>query len=372
MIDNTKWSEIYKKHSKKMLWVCKRYVNDLSLAEDLMHEGFITAMQKQNTFSGFGSFEGWLRTIMVNTSLIYLRKNKDRFFVSEIDIPDTMITTDINSATDIKSKIVNTDFTQHELLEVVEAIPEHHKIVFNMYVIDNFSHNEISKTLNITTNTSKSHLLRARKKIQELLFLKANEKEQKKERKKLFFWFLSMSGYIDSLYTNGFSSFKENPYKSFDIEGFISENGMQDKITSGYIFSMTLQKLITAIAAILIIVFLLLSNYSHNGKVMEENKAATDKSTVFDKEPGNKNTQVNAFQKDNSVIQKEGKPTVNKSRNTLGKTKTGLNSDIVKGNPGTSESSAATNKNKKHRYKKNKDEPQVVIKKIIDTIYVYK
>lgn len=361
MVDTTKWSEIYKKHSKKMLWVCKRYVNDLSLAEDLMHEGFITAMQKQHTFTGFGSFEGWLRTIMVNTSLLYLRKNKDRFLVSDSDISDNSTPISEMSATyDIKSKILNTDFTQQELLEVVEAIPEHHRIVFNMYVIDNFSHNQISKTLNITTNTSKSHLLRARKKIQQLLFLKANEKEEKKDRKKLFFWFFFFSGYIDSLYAKGNPSSGHAPSKPFDIEGYIKQNNLPDSITSGYLFGVSLQKITAGIAAVLTILLSLF--YFNTEKINVRNKIENDETSVTQKQSGSVQTNSDPKQKDSLKV----KRTVN-SQNVE-------NQQVAnpqKANT-TKPISQETSDKAKKRIRKKKAGAPVVIKKIIDTVYVYK
>lgn len=329
-----------------MLWVCKRYVNDVSLAEDLMHEGFIAAMQKQNTFSGFGSFEGWLRTIMVNTCLMHLRKNKSNFFVSDIDIPDTTAPNEMNPTYNTKSKIINTDFTQEELLEVVEAIPEHHKIVFNMYVIDKFSHNEISKTLNITTNTSKSHLLRARKKIQELLLAKANEKEQKKDRRKLFFWFLFPGCYIDSLYAKGFSPSNNRLAKPFNIDEVLRQHHLPEKITSGHLFGLTYQKITIGVSiALILLAFFLFSDTENNPDGI---KGKTNESII-------PNTQPNPGKKEGSEINKTEVPPMAKG-----------DSSLVK------QSQKNTDEPKKPPYKKNENDPPVVIKKIIDTVYVYK
>lgn len=351
MIDNTKWSEIYNKHSKKMLWVCKRYVNDISLAEDLMHEGFIVAMQKQNTFSGFGSFEGWLRTIMVNTSLMYLRKSKNNLFVSDIDISDTTTAvTDMNLTYDNKNKIINTDFSQQELLAAVEAISEHHRIVFNMYVIDKFSHNEIGKTLNIATNTSKSHLLRARKKIQELLLLKANEKEQNKDRRKLFLWFLFIGSRIDSMYAKGFSSFHDSPSEIFNIKDVIEQQNLPDKITSGYIFGITLQKL--AIAAVsIVLVTSVFYTFSDKKSKTDNTKMVTESVISLKNVSTHQGNQL--LQKDSMEI----------------KTKVPLS---VKKDQGIKKSISVVTTPQKKPNKKLEDKQPVVIKKIIDTVYVYK
>jgi RNA polymerase sigma factor (sigma-70 family) len=371
MLDNTKWTEIYNKHSKKMLWVCKRYVNDISLAEDLMHEGFILAMQKQNTFSGFGSFEGWLRTIMVNTSLMHLRKSKANLFVSDSDIPDnTPAITDMNSTYDSKSKIINTDFSQQELLDVVEAIPEHHKIVFNMYVIDNFSHNEIGKTLNITTNTSKSHLLRARKKIQELLLLKANEKEQKKDRRKLFFWFLFTSGYIDSIYAKGFSSQQESPSKAFNIKDVIVQQNLPEKITSGYIFGITLQKVLIATASIVVLMFAFF-NFSNEKNKIYKDKVKVEEDTISNKKTANNQVNITSLQDSLKTNQtKESSTVKNKDLNN----QTDEKASVANSEKTTDEGKKSPKKEEQFKkpHKNNQQKNPVVIKKIIDTVYVYK
>jgi RNA polymerase sigma factor (sigma-70 family) len=372
MLDTTKWTEIYNKHSKKMLWVCKRYVNDVSLAEDLLHEGFIIAMQKQNTFSGFGSFEGWLQKIMVNTSLLYLRNNKNKLFASDIEISDnTTVTTDMNLAYDIKNKIINTDFTQQELLEAVNAIPEHHKMVFNMYVIDDFSHNEISKTLDITTNTSKSHLFRARKKIQELLYLKAKDKEQNKDRKRLFFWFLfTSSTYVDSIYAKSFLSFDATPSKPFNIETIIKQQNLPEKITSGYIFGITLQKfVVTSISIIVFVSAFFYFFYKENS--FNQNKTVVNEIPNFNKETETNQTSIRYLLKDSLENNKIIRSINVKKEDSISLTnKEGLTSSIEKSNDETTKHLKTTNQSKKTVRKRNKN--PVVIKKIIDTIYVYK
>lgn len=374
MVDNTKWTEIYNKHSKKMFWVCKRYVNDVSLAEDLMHEGFIVAMQKQNTFSGFGSFEGWLQTIMVNTSLMYLRKNKNNFFVSDIEISDHATeTTAMNSSYNIKNKIINTDFSQQELLEAVNAIPEHHKVVFNMFVIDDFSHNEISKTLDITTNTSKSHLFRARKKIQELLYLKAKDKEQKKDRKRLFFWFLfTSSAYVDSIYAKSFLSFDTTPTKPFNIDTVIKQQNLPDKITSGYIFGINLQKVvITTISTIVFVSSFFFFFNKENS--FNKNKTVVNEVTNFNKKTENKQTSIKYLRKDSLEKNKTIKSINVKKEDSISLTnKEGLTNSIEKPIAKTKKYPRDVDQSKKTVRKKNKNKNSVVIKKIFDTIYVYK
>lgn len=173
------WDVIYKNNASKLLGVCRRYIKDEQLAEDLMHNAFITAMNKISTYSGIGAFEGWLRKIVVNTVLLYLRDSKKMQF-SDNEPLENQSDTELESDVDETQKKVIEDagFSQQELLEIVDLLPIHHKTVFNMYVIDGYTHNEIGEMLKISGGTSKSHLARARKKIQQLLFEKAKLKTQ--------------------------------------------------------------------------------------------------------------------------------------------------------------------------------------------------
>lgn len=223
MKNGSSWDEIYVKNAPNMLGVCRRYVRDLAIAEDLMHEAFIIAMQKSTTYKGNGSFEGWLRKIMVNTSLNYLRENKNIQYVSDenIDIVDNS-QGEMNEISNISQKktILAADFNQQELLEAIDELPQHHKSVFNLYVVDKFNHNEIGKMLDISTGTSKSHLSRARKKIQEFLFEKAkskNEMKEKRHKRAMLFFLPFRENFIDIIYKKQFAHFAIQPIKSFDV-----------------------------------------------------------------------------------------------------------------------------------------------------------
>jgi RNA polymerase sigma factor (sigma-70 family) len=168
------WDVIYKNNASKLLGVCRRYVRDEQLAEDLMHNAFITAINKINTYSGKGVFEGWLRKIVVNTVLLYLRDSKKMQFSENEPLENQVEVTLESDVEETQKKVIEeAGFSQQELLEVVDQLPLHHKTVFNLYVIDGYTHNEIGELLKISGGTSKSHLARARKKIQQLLFEKA-------------------------------------------------------------------------------------------------------------------------------------------------------------------------------------------------------
>jgi RNA polymerase sigma factor (sigma-70 family) len=181
-----RWDTIYKNNASKLLGICRRYVKDEQLAEDLMHNAFITAISKVNTFSGKGIFEGWLRKIVINTALLHLRQNKKMSFSESDPIENYQEVVNVEEAEETQRSIIEkANFNQEELLEVVDQLPGHHKVVFNLYVIDGYTHNDIGEMLNISSGTSKSHLARARKKIQQLLYEKAmSMKENNYQTKK--------------------------------------------------------------------------------------------------------------------------------------------------------------------------------------------
>ena len=177
------WSIAYQKSGPKLLGVCRRYIKDIKIAEDILQEAFIVAIQKQDSFNGSGSLEGWLKRIVVNMSLNYIKtEQKNKYLTNGImDIEDIEDTFD--GSNESKSNMYAVDFSREELLDVIDSLPSHHKTVFNLYVIDDFSHAKIGEMLNISVGTSKSHLHRARMKIQSFLFEKAKGKEVDKSKK---------------------------------------------------------------------------------------------------------------------------------------------------------------------------------------------
>ena len=144
---------LYESLSPKMFPVCLRYMSSREEAEDVLQEGFVTLFSKLDSFSGKGSFEGWARKIFVNTALMQLRKN-DVLKESE----------DLEGAWDISSQdpTIIQDIGYQELLELIESLPPGFRTVFNMYVIEGYSHKEIGEALGISENTSRSQLQRAR------------------------------------------------------------------------------------------------------------------------------------------------------------------------------------------------------------------
>lgn len=177
------WEATYRQNIAKMIGVCCRYTQNRQTAEDLAHDAFLVAIDKVSSFENKGPFEAWLRRIVVNVALQYLREQKRHEKWEEAHVYHA-IGNEIQEENAVNDQ---RGFSEAELLEVIGQLPEHHRLVFNLYVVDNFTHAQIAAQLGISEGTSKSHLARARKKIRELL----NDKLRKdKDRKRAFAWLM--------------------------------------------------------------------------------------------------------------------------------------------------------------------------------------
>lgn len=198
------WDNAYRSNAPRLLGTLRRYVSSRELAEDLLHEVFITAIQKYGSFSKKGSFEGWLHRIAVNAALMHIRSSKlNKAPEALMDvIVNERAADDEEQQESVKSLILTADFSNDDLLHAIDRLPEHHKLVFNLYVMDGFTHRQIGKELGISAGTSKSHLARARKKVQQYLYQEALNKKNKKNRKWAFLLFVlpTKDHYIDKLY----------------------------------------------------------------------------------------------------------------------------------------------------------------------------
>lgn len=154
---------LYKKYAPTMKGVAFRYVNDSSIAEDIIQEAFIKVFVNINSFnSKSGSFEGWLRRVVVNASIDQFKKIKKQN-ESIYDI-DYLTENDEDSEPND-----NYDYSKEELIESINMLPKGYKLVFNMYVFDKYSHKEIASSLNITEGTSKSQFSKAKKYLKNIL-----------------------------------------------------------------------------------------------------------------------------------------------------------------------------------------------------------
>lgn len=144
-------SQLYKQYASKLFSLCLKYSKNYAQAEDNLHDAFITVFNKIEQYNNKGSFEGWLKRIAINTSLQRYRENVGVYdIVNEENIEDVSV--------DINDEDLSIDF----LLKIVQELPDRYRLVFNLYVLDGYSHVEISELINISTGTSKSNLARAR------------------------------------------------------------------------------------------------------------------------------------------------------------------------------------------------------------------
>ncbi len=156
--------ELYRRFSPKMYAVCLRYAQDSDDARDLLQEGFIKVYRNLDRYRGEGSFEGWIRRIFVNTAIEYYRKKSLEYSrVSEKE-ETTIADADISVLDELAVK---------DIIGLIQELAPGYRAVFNLYVIEGFSHKEIADMLNISEGTSKSQLARAKsilqKKVEQFL-----------------------------------------------------------------------------------------------------------------------------------------------------------------------------------------------------------
>ena len=151
---------LYELHAPKMLSVCRFFINDVQFAEEVMLNGFFKVFTKLKHFKNEGSFEGWIRRIMVRESISFLRQQKNIEFATEdMEIHDT------------KSNNIKSQMDVAEIQQLIDNLPEGYRMVFVMYAIEGYKHSEIAELLNINEGTSKSQLFKARKLLQQQLNL---------------------------------------------------------------------------------------------------------------------------------------------------------------------------------------------------------
>lgn len=143
--------KIYQIFSAKMFALCLRFSKDRADAEDTLQDGFIKIFTCIGQYTGKGSFEGWMKRIMINTAMEKFRKNPPLQIVEEL--PEIEDNEDIDEEVSIPEEV---------LADFVNQLPERYKMVFNLYVIEEMSHKDIAALLGINEGTSKSNLARAR------------------------------------------------------------------------------------------------------------------------------------------------------------------------------------------------------------------
>ena len=147
---------LFEQYAGKMMSVCLRYANDTMEAEDIMQDGFIKVYQYLHQFKFEGSFEGWIRRIIVNTAIRHLEKKKIQF--KDID--------ESGANAPKLDPYAYAHLGQDDLMKLINQLPEGYKVVFNLNVIEGYSHEEIAEMLHIQAGTSRSQLVKARKMLQ--------------------------------------------------------------------------------------------------------------------------------------------------------------------------------------------------------------
>ena len=159
--DRSAQFRIYKLYSKAMYNTSLRIVNDTMEAEDVMQEAFLTAFQRIDSYTGQGSFGSWLKRIVTNKSLDAIRKRKAQVSIEDekLDFPEIA---EENKEEEIQLQVV-------EVKAAIAELPEEYRLIVNLFLIEEYSHEEISEMLGISNNLSRTRLVRAKQKIQHIL-----------------------------------------------------------------------------------------------------------------------------------------------------------------------------------------------------------
>ncbi|MEN9443994.1 MAG: hypothetical protein RIS47_884 [Bacteroidota bacterium] len=152
---------LYEAYSPVMFGLCLRYASDYTEAEDVLQEAFVKILTKIDKYSGLGSFEGWMKRVVINTAITHFHqsgKHKHHFDITEVQ--DSSLA---------PFEFEDLEFTAEEMMGVVTSLPDGYRMVFNLYAIEGYKHKEIAEMLGIDVSTSKSQYSRARKIIQQRL-----------------------------------------------------------------------------------------------------------------------------------------------------------------------------------------------------------
>jgi RNA polymerase sigma factor (sigma-70 family) len=161
--------KLYQRFSPKMYGICLRYANNHYDAKDILQDGFVKVFRNLEKFRGEGSFEGWMRRVFVNTAIEHYRK---KIYINSIS------ETEENTIED-KSVSALDQLAEKDIIELVQKLSPGYRTVFNMYVIEGYSHKEIGDILGINEGTSKSQLARAKSILQKMVITLLDEKRKK-------------------------------------------------------------------------------------------------------------------------------------------------------------------------------------------------
>lgn len=166
-VRNERWAQrkLYEEYYSKMIGVCLRYSNNKEDARDILHEGFIKVFKNVSKYTPGTSLNAWIKRIMINTSIDFYRKNTRRR------------TEDLDNARhkEVGGADAISQMGKKEIMRAVQELSPAYRMVFNMYVVEGFSHREIANKMGVTESTSRSNLVKARTKLKQVLLPKYTE-----------------------------------------------------------------------------------------------------------------------------------------------------------------------------------------------------
>jgi RNA polymerase sigma-70 factor, ECF subfamily len=158
---------LYRSCYKVFMKICMRYTDSYDDAANVLQEAFIKIFMRIEAYKGTGDFVGWMKRIVVNTAIDYVRKEKTQGHISMPEVPDVME----NETQDEEKYVID----EKQLLQLIRELPKMQAIVFNLFVMEDYSHQEIADQLNITVALSKWYLFDARKILQKKLAVYVND-----------------------------------------------------------------------------------------------------------------------------------------------------------------------------------------------------
>lgn len=164
--DRASQQKVYETYYGKMMGVCMRYARDRDEAQDLLQDGFIKVFTKIKKYNKEGSFEGWIRRIIVNNAIDSFRKNKNTYLVTDSEL---VLEKQQNEVEEEPDEDAYHNIKAEDVMRALQKLSPAYKTVFSLYVVENYSHKEIAEILGISVGTSKSNLAKAKQNLKRIL-----------------------------------------------------------------------------------------------------------------------------------------------------------------------------------------------------------
>jgi RNA polymerase sigma-70 factor (ECF subfamily) len=166
--------EIYRSLYGTMMSVCLRYTRDADQAQDILQDGFIKVFGNIDKYNFEGSFEGWVRRIIVNTAIDFHRKKKSDFLL----LGENQSVEEFTDVEDEESDEEEYDFSPEEIIAAMQKLTPAYRTIFNLYVFENLTHNEIAEKLGINAGTSKSNFAKAKRNLKRILLNDSKDRDE--------------------------------------------------------------------------------------------------------------------------------------------------------------------------------------------------